>query len=268
MWPPLRARTPAARPLLLITLALLLAALAAPARASRGVPAWAQPVGRRLLQSSCMCAGLAYYDGNATNPAQRCLQPGSGGGEPKCTAGDLTANITDFTLVSQECIGPDSKITLTLTVQFNATADTRYAIGLFLSNNGVWPNATGSACSITSLPLPNASNPATSGCSPYLTNADKDQCGDTLKGGPVTCQFTGAITVNCIPSENGKLLIPACWAYDNQDRKKNPCQGPGVSAGNETGPGTPSKCSCQGAWLAAGGRALCTQEGKSPTGER
>ncbi|KAF8072430.1 hypothetical protein HT031_000089 [Scenedesmus sp. PABB004] len=187
-------------------------------------PAWAggaaAGAGRKLAQTTCQCTPAVSFGPVAD---RRCLDNGLATDSLQCTAGDMQLVATSFQIIGPTCTSPESYVTLALTVNIKTMGNERYAIGTFLSTNGLSPLAVGSSCAISALPKLGSAN--ATGCGSNLKDFDGDVCGDLTKpqgsgdNPGVTCDLPSRLTVKCVPLPgDNKLVIPTCFAYSQNAR--------------------------------------------------
>jgi hypothetical protein len=189
---------------------------------------------RYLLAYMLLLAGLglattAHAFGSSRCAAQRF------GSNMNCTAGDVS--VTNITPVAGSylpyCVGGGT-LTLDLNVSVQFGSSNRYAIGVFLANDGKTPkllpgSGGASSCSVASLPT----------SSPFKS-LDGDACGDG--GGGLTDSFTMyGVQLPCTTDGSGNTTLYApyvvTWALSS-DALSGTCTG-----ANDVTASNTSKCS-------------------------
>lgn len=198
-------------------------------------------------------------------------------GTVNCTANDQTFVLLGLGVADDGCVSPDDTAQIYLrAIMRNTTAQTRYDLGLWVSNNGE-PAQIGSSCT-RSVVQPSGPEDLPAGCypdnpngaGPYL-NTDGDACGDLAATSNELCtgdgiidgmqpdtifDFIEPVEIACQPVLTGFIGIPSCISYANQEDQvddslvRDSTQARDDDANADCDDvydivnGTPSKCGC------------------------
>lgn len=154
-----------------------------------------------------------------------------------CSAGDVITRIVAVSIIgSDACNSPADSINLRITAEWATTANQRYDVGVFLSNDGGVVN-NGASCSGAAPQVGdgdlNAYTDADTDLFLRLDGQATDTCGDVSNGaGPVAWTFDTSVKCNLT---GGNLIIPSCRVWD---------QNGNAVCTSLTQAGTGSKCDC------------------------
>lgn len=156
-----------------------------------------------------------------------------------CTANDFVgnANVTSNTITA--CHIGDTITGQALTFAVTSSSATRYAPGVFISEQNLPLNQTGGSCSVATFPTTSTLVPARTPFPWFAANVG-DVCGSYQANFTSEEELDG-VTLKCEPDANGNLGITFMVVYAQNSNGAATCTGPANVA-----PGTSSKCTFGG----------------------
>jgi hypothetical protein len=166
---------------------------------------------------------------------QVCMDDANPKDKLNCNANDISITNTHNTIIVDPCDGTvGDTATISFVAEFNLTAQDRYDIGVWISEDG--GNALTGECSVADFPI-SPTPPWTN-----LDTADQptDTCGDISSSNNPLFSSIQNIEVACVDNNgDGFADINACLSW-RQPGNNNTCTSP-----LKAFPGAPSKCNCQ-----------------------
>jgi hypothetical protein len=166
-----------------------------------------------------------------------------------CTANDVVTTVVAATPVNGDtCGSADDTLDLVFTIEFATTANQRFDLGFYISEDGLSiPGQTAQACA-GAAPLAGAGDgnayPVDCDSDLFLNldatghkEGDPDTCGDLQNNaGPVRMTFRATVSCDRVDINNN-LLVPSCRVWEQNANHETACTSLAQA-------GTGSKCDC------------------------